>query len=326
MEQMMEESIVEAVRLTFRAGEGAADVEAFTHSLLARLGLRSEGEVLMMKSVSKMRTALAASPDLSDDELLTLTAPAAAAPAAAPAAATPAVSAPASVVSDGEAKDRKRTVSKKMKDTFLAMEGGTEESLKSAMKVYKAADQAQIDAWGGKWDAFARAFLAGECVLAKKARAPPKPKAAATAADPDAPAKAPKEKVAKNFTWTPTAKKLFTETVEGGGSTVSDALKDEFATHVNAMSADDFKVLAPVGHMRAFVAGKAPVVAPAPASSAEVVENFDDEDLEVIEVDGEELTIGVKSGYIFRATEDSGDVKIGVAGQGKFKDVKIPSA
>jgi len=349
MEQMMEEGIVEAVRLTFRAGEGAADVEAFTHSLLARLGLRSEGEVLMMKSVSKMRTALAASPDLSDDELLTLTAPAAAAPAAAPAAATPAVSAPASVVSDGEAKDRKRTVSKKMKDTFLAMEGGTEESLKSAMKVYKAADQAQIDAWGGKWDAFARAFLAGECVLAKKARAAPKAKAAAApkakkAADPDAPAAPAKEKapkVAKNFTWTQTAKKLFAETVEGGGSAVSDALKTEFAAHVNAMSAEDFKDLAPVGHMRAFVASKSAAAVAAPESAvssaaaaviaaaapaAAAVENFDDEDLEVIEVEGEELTIGVKSGFIFRATEDSGDVKIGVAGQGKFKDVKIPSA
>ena len=154
--------------------------------------------------------------------------------------------------------------------------------------------------------------------------------------------KAPKE--AKNFTWTPTAKKLFAETVEGGGSAVTDALKTEFEAHVNAMSAEDFKVLAPVGHMRAFVASKsaaavesavssaaaaviAAAAAPAPAAAPEsAAENFDDEDLEVIEVDGEELTIGVKSGYIFRATEDSGDVKIGVAGVGKFAAVKIPSA
>jgi hypothetical protein len=144
------------------------------------------------------------------------------------------------------------------------------------------------------------------------------------------PAKEKAPKVAKNFTWTPTAKKLFAETVEGGGSAVTDALKTEFAAHVNAMTAEDYKDLAPVGHMRAFVASKsAAAVAAAPESAAApaaAVENFDDEDLEVIEVEGEELTIGVKSGFIFRATEDSGDVKIGVAGQGKFKDVKIPSA
>ena len=269
MEQMMEQCIEEAVRATFREGKGAADVEDFTHSLFVRLGIRSVGEVLMMKSITQMRRTLAAGAgagaaagpaaaptevsdnDDDDDELLLMPPLEKAEDAAA------VVSAPASVAgsssNDGEGKERKRTVSKKMKDTFLAMEGGTEDQLKAAMKVYKAADQAQIDAWGGKWDAFARAFLAGECVLAKKSRAAPKAKAApkAAAADPDA----------------------------------------------------------------------APAAAPAVAE-----ENFDDEDLEVIEVDGEELTIGVKSGYIFRATEDSGDVKIGVAGVGKFAAVKIPSA
>jgi hypothetical protein len=75
----------------------------------------------------------------------------------------------------------------------------------------------------------------------------------------------------------------------------------------------------------AIIGASGSLAAPAVIAAA-AVENFDDEDLEVIEVEGEELTIGVKSGFIFRATEDSGDVKIGVAGQGKFKDVKIPSA
>jgi hypothetical protein len=129
----------------------------------------------------------------------------------------------AEVASDSS-NDRKRTVSKKMKDTFLAMEGGSEESLKSAMKVYKAADQAQIDAWGGKWDAFARAFLAGECTPVK-AKAPAKAKA-------DAPKKAAAPKAAKNFTWTPSAKKLFAEVVEGNGGAVTDDLKSEFVAHV----------------------------------------------------------------------------------------------
>ena len=321
MERMMEQSIEEAVRETFRtgrsSGDAADDVDAFVHSLLVRLGLRSIGEPLIPYKARNPQF-------LSDVE---------AAPA--PAAAAE-VSAPASVEasSDGEGKDsRKRTVSKKMKDTFLAMEGGTEEQLKAAMRMYKAADQAQIDAWGGKWDAFARAFLAGECTLAKKprAKASPKPKAAAAAAAPDAPKKekAPKEpKEPKNFTWTPTAKKLFAEVVEGNGGTVTDALKSEFVAHVNAMDGEEYKAIAPVGHVRAFVGSKAvsaaaaTAPAPAPAPAAE----DDDEDLEEIEVEGETLTIGVTSGKIYRPTEDSGDVQIGVAGQGKFAGVKIPSA
>lgn len=283
MDRMMAQSIEEAVRALAKDKVDAATDE-FVNALLERLGLRANiDEVLYAPRMPLI--AAAAAKSSSDDN--------------------------ASVSSSvGDAKsavsaDRKRTVSKKMKDSFLAMEGGTDDSLKAAMKVYKNADQAQIDAWGGKWDSFARAFLAGECTPVKKTKT--------------APAAPKKEKEAKNFTWTPTAKKLFTETVEGGGGKVTDALKDEFAAHVNAKTADDFKVLAPVGHMRAFVASKSPSAAPA-------AEDNDDEDLEDIEVEGETLTIGVKSGKIYRATEDSGDVQIGVAGQGKFKDVKIPSA
>jgi len=312
MEQMMEQSIEEAVRATFRegrsSGDAANDVDAFIHSLLVRLGLRTPGEVLMMKSVAKMRSTLAAAPESSDDELLAVTA-------------EPPV---AGSDSDAAGKERKRTVSKKMKDTFLAMEGGTEEQLTAAMRMYKAADQTQLDSWGGKWDAFARAFIAGECVLAKKprVRAPPKPKAKA----PDAPAAPVKAKVAKNFTWTPTAKKLFAEVVEGNGGTVSESLKSEFVTHINAMDAATFGTIAPVGHIRAFIASKTAAAAASAASAAPEDDDDEDEDLEAIEVEGEELTIGVTSGKIYRATEDSGDVQIGVAGQGKFKDVKIPSA
>jgi len=339
VEQMMEQSIEEAVRATFRegrsSGDAANDVEAFIHSLLVRLGLRTPGQALMMKSVTKMRAALAESPEMSDDELLAVTAepPVVAVAAAAPA---PAPASEAGSDSESGGKERKRTVSKKMKDFFLADvdaegAGGTEEQLKAAMRVYKAADQAQLDAWGGKWDAFARAFLAGECTPVKKsAKAAPKPKAA--------PAKAAAPKVAKNFTWTPTAKKLFAEVVEGNGGTVSESLKSEFLTHINGMDAETFKTIAPVGHIRAFIASKAAAAAAAePASAvssaaaavisaAAPAADDEDEDLEVIEVEGEELTIGVTSGKIYRATEDSGDVQIGVAGQGKFKDVKIPSA
>ena len=282
MDRMMAQSIEEAVRALAKDKSDAA-TDDFVNALLERLGLRANiDEVLYAPRMPLVAAAPAAKSAAAADDSASVT-----------------------------SADRKRTVSKKMKDTFLAMEGGSEDSLKAAMKVYKNADQAQIDAWGGKWDSFARAFLAGECTPVKKSKT--------------APAKAPKEKAAaapkeaKNFTWTPTAKKLFTETVEGGGGKVTDALKDEFAAHVNAKTADDFKVLAPVGHMRAFVASKSPSAVAPP-------EDNDDEDLEDIEVEGESLTIGVKSGKIYRATEDSGDVQIGVAGQGKFKDVKIPSA
>jgi hypothetical protein len=328
MEQMMEQSLDEAVRATFRegrsTGDAADDVDAFIHSLLVRLGLRTQGEVLMMKSVSKMRAALAASPDASDDELVAATR------MPLVAATPPSVSDETASDSESAGKPRARTVSKKMKDTFLAMEGGTEDQLKAAMKVYKAADKAQLDGWGGTWDAFARAFLAGECVLAKKPRAKPTPKAKAAAAAPDAPKKEPKPaKEAKNFSWTPTAKKLFAEVVEGNGGTVTDALKTEFAAHANAMDAEEYKAIAPVGHIRAFIGTKsaaAAEAAPAPESAAAPADDDDDEDLEEIEVEGETLTIGVKSGKIYRATEDSGDVQIGVAGKGKFAAVKIPSA
>ena len=308
VETMMEQSVEDAVRATFRAGAGAADVDAFTHALLVRLGLRPDS----MPLVARRRAALADS----DDEAL------------------PALEGASGGASDSESKDeskdeskadnRKRTVSKKMKDTFLAMDGGSEESLKAAMRAYKAADQAQIDAWGGKWDAFARAFLAGECTPAKKSksRAPAKKE------------KAPR--AAKNFTWTPTAKKLFAEIVEGNGGAVTDDLKSEFVAHVNAMDAEKYKMVAPVGHVRAFIASKAPGASRAvrdadgkvlgfasgPAESAD----DEDEDLEEIEIEGETLQIGVKSGKIFRATEDSGDVQIGVAGAGKFAAVKVPSA
>ena len=50
----------------------------------------------------------------------------------------------------------------------------------------------------------------------------------------------------------------------------------------------------------------------------------EDEDLEEIEVNGEQLLIGTKSGDIFQSTEEAGDVKIGRAGEGKFKDVRKP--
>jgi len=341
MERMMEQNVEEALRKTVRSmwsEKTHEETDDFVQEVLEALGLRV-GIPLGKQMPWRRETPPPSAEDDDDDDDYALIPALVKADDTAAAAVAPVAPAAEVAAGDGDAgKDRKRTVSKKMKDTFLAMEGGTEESLKAAMKIYKAADQAQIDAWGGKWDAFARAFLAGECTPVKKTPAKKAP-AKKAAADPDAPVKAKKEKEAKNFTWTPTAKKLFTEVVEGNGGTVTDALKTEFVAHVNAMDVEKFKMVAPVGHIRAFIASKAPgasrpvhdtegkvlgfTTTPPPESAAE---DDDDEDLEVIDVDGEELTIGVKSGKIYRATEDSGDVQIGVAGEGKFKDVKIPSA
>jgi hypothetical protein len=55
MERMMEQGIEEAVRETFRtgrsSGDAADDVDAFVHSLLVRLGLRSVGEPIVAYKV-----------------------------------------------------------------------------------------------------------------------------------------------------------------------------------------------------------------------------------------------------------------------------------
>jgi hypothetical protein len=44
----------------------------------------------------------------------------------------------------------------------------------------------------------------------------------------------------------------------------------------------------------------------------------------VLEFDfnGETLSMGEKSGKIYRSTAEAGDVQVGVAGEGQFKDVK----
>lgn len=227
---------------------------------------------------------------------------------------------------------RKRTVSKKMKEDFAAA-GGNEAQLKEAMKAYKDAsdDEAAVG-----WPTFSVRFRNGEA--AEAAPATPPKKAAAKA--PGAPkkekaAKAPKP-ARENFIWTPAAKKLFAEAVEAAGGKVTDLLKSEFAEYANGMPADDFKALATVGHMRAFLTARdempplekcqpAAVETADQAVAASAAED-DDEDMESFEFEGEELFIGVTSGKVYRQSESAGDVLIGVAGQGRFKDVKIPTA
>ena len=333
IENVLEGSITDAVRDVVGKmwPEKRSQLSEFTDALLVKLGLRLAGQVLLTGKTQVIELGSGSSDSeekAADDAASTESASGNAAPAEPKAAAA--------------ATERKRTVSKKMKDEFEAA-GGDEKQLKAAMKAYKAASDEQV-AVG--WAAFSGPFRGAAAVAAVAAAAPvtpPKKAAAATAepAAPDAPAKEkkPRAKSEKNFTWTPSAKKLFAETVEASGGTVSDLLKDRFAAHVNALTPDAYKVLAAVGHMRQFLtAAPAAAVAAEPvaavaaepvavaAAAAAAPAADDDEDMESFEFEGEELFIGVSSGKIYRQTESSGDVLIGVAGEGRFKDVKKPVA
>jgi len=302
MDRMIAESIDAACLKLCKTG--ADDARRFAHALLVELGLAYGDSDDVLGGVGRRAAAGAAS------------AASAASAADDDDASTDSVSAdaaPAEPAADAEPKsDRKRTVSKKMKDEFAAA-GGDDKQLKAAMKAYKAASDDQV-AVG--WAAFAAAFRG-----AAPPATPAKPKKAQPA-KPDAPKKEPRAKAERNFTWTPAAKKLFAETVEASGGTVSDLLKDRFAAHANAMTPEQFKVLAAVGHMRAFLTKPAEPAAAAPAAPAA----DDDEDMESFEFEGEELFIGLSSGKVYRQSEGAGDVLIGVAGQGRFKDVKVPAA
>jgi hypothetical protein len=72
-----------------------------------------------------------------------------------------------------------------------------------------------------------------------------------------------------------------------------------------------------------FVKKEAPVTA-AGAEKGEEAEDDAEEEQEELDFEGETLWIGLKSGKIFRQTEEAGDLLIGIAGKGRFKDVKKP--
>ena len=233
--------------------------------------------------------------------------------------------------SSTDKKPRSRTVSAKSKELFNALPGATPEKLKQVMKAYKEAPQSDIDFKGGDFIGFARYQLL--------------PAGGAGAPAPEVKEKATRKKSEKNFTWTPASKKIFEEIVKTSGSEVTDELKKEFAEYANAKTKDDYAALAPAGHIRAFLAAKAspddladgiakltldtqpeadaePEAKPEPKAEAKPVE---EEEVEEFEHDGETLCIGIPSGKIYRDTA-AGLVLVGVAGQGAYKSVKIPSA
>jgi hypothetical protein len=235
---------------------------------------------------------------------------------------------------DNTTKARTRTVSKKMKDAFLASPDKTEDDLKRVSKAYKDASDADIAAAGGDFVSFGNHVLAS---AASAASAPP-PAKTSKAKEPKEPKeKKPKTKTEKTkprLAWSAAEKKVFASIV----TDVTDDLKADFAAYIDSKSDDDFKAFAMAGHMRAWFDAR---VTPKAGNGEFTPEEYDlarglqnvslkddeedeDEDLEEINIDGEQLLIGTKSGDIFQSTEEAGDVKIGRAGEGKFKNVKKP--
>jgi hypothetical protein len=239
-----------------------------------------------------------------------------------------------------DTKARTRTVSKKMKDAFLASPGNgitrTEDDLKRVSKAYKAATDADIAAAGGDFVSFGNRILAAPATPAASAAPAPKETKTKTVKP-----KEKKEKPKPRLAWSAAEKKVFKDIV----TDVTDDLKAEFAAYIDAKSDDDFKAFAMAGHMRAWFDARVTITpkagngefTPAEYDLARGVQNSgeveadedadgadEDEDLVDIDVDGEQLLIGTKTGTIYQPTEEAGDVKIGRAGEGKFKHVKIP--
>jgi hypothetical protein len=133
-----------------------------------------------------------------------------------------------SVVSTG----KKRVVSKKMKDAFLALEGANDDLLKELIKEYKTAEDVE------SFDAFSRAKL-GLSPIMKETKIKKEKKAAT-------------EKKGRFDKWTPTSTKLFKTITEENSGIVSDELKKEFQTYIDGLSDEHFASASIQGHMRAF--------------------------------------------------------------------------
>ena len=198
-----------------------------------------------------------------------------------------------SVVSTG----KKRVVSKKMKDAFLALEGANDDLLKELIKEYKTAEDVE------SFDAFSRAKL-GLSPIMKETKLK----------------KEKKEKKGRFDKWTPTSTKLFKTITEENSGIVTDDLKKEFQTYIDTLSDEHFASASIQGHMRAFSSEKSEVV----EEKKEIVveETNDDEDLLEFDFEDETLLRGEKTGKIYRSTAESVDVLIGYAGKGRFSDIK----
>ena len=216
---------------------------------------------------------------------------------------------------------RARVVSKKMQESFVTLataHGKTAEEaavlFEQAKKQYKEMTQAELDTLGGSFDSFSKSLLG---VQEEKKEKPKKEK---------------KEKAPSRIDrWTPTLTRTLTKIVEESGGQMTDDLKKQFHTWVDALSAEEFASCAMEGQMRKWILTLRPVEdkpAPAPVQggsggAASGPPEEEEEELEEVEFEGETLMIGVKTGKIFRPSS-SGDIWVGNAGIGRFAEVKKP--
>jgi hypothetical protein len=188
------------------------------------------------------------------------------------------------VVPTAPSKQRARVVSKKMKDAFLAMPGASEDKLKIVIEKYKEASQHDLEEVGGTFEGYATKHMPTESVAVA----------------------APK----RFGKWSPASTKAFSEAM---GCAITNDLKKKFQEYVESLSEDKYSVLSIQGHMTQFAEK---------STGKDKDKDGDDEDLEEFTFEDETLLIGTSTGKIYRSTTEAGDVLIGVAGQGRFMDVK----
>lgn len=286
---------IESVLKSVASRHNVENVEAFTMEVLSELGL-----VEVKLAVTKQKKE-------KKEKAVTLVVPTVEQPVV-PTVAVEVVESDAESEAKSEVstttaveKKKKPVVSKKMKEAFMALDGATEDKLKSVMKAYKDASNVS------EWLVFARSQL--ELPTVEVAVKEKKPRAK----------KEKKETKGRLDKWTPTSTKLFKTIVEENSGVLTDELKKEFVSWLDVLTDEEFASKPMQGHMRQFSTVKfLKIVIP------EVKD--DEEDQEEIDFEGEKLWIGLTSGKIFQQTEEGVDLLIGEAGKGRFKDVKIPTA
>jgi hypothetical protein len=286
---------IESVLKSVASRHNVENVEAFTMEVLSELGL-----VEVKLAVTKQKKE-------KKEKAVTLVVPTVEQPVV-PTVAVEVVESDAESEAKSEVstttsveKKKKPVVSKKMKEAFMALDGATEDKLKSVMKAYKDASNVS------EWLVFARGQL--ELPTVEVAVKEKKPRAK----------KEKKETKGRLDKWTPTSTKLFKTIVEENSGVLTDELKKEFVSWLDVLTDEEFASKPMQGHMRQFSTVKfLKIVVP------EVKD--DEEDQEEIDFEGEKLWIGLTSGKIFQQTEEGVDLLIGEAGKGRFKDVKIPTA
>ena len=246
-------------------------------------------------------------------------------------------------------KQRARVVSKKMKDAFLAMPGASEDKLKDIVEKYKDASQDDLDAAGGTFEGYAKTYLAIPATEVTEKKDDDKKRFSRWS--PASTKVFAEAVVANGGAVTNDLKKKFhiRDTITGQGEVetfglslkrITDAkgqlqqlidlqpklTKDDDKKKVEkaikeiqddlskSLDEDKFALFSIQGHMTRF----------AEETFQTETEKDDDEDLEEFQFEDETLLIGTSSGKIYRSTPEAGDVLIGVAAQGRFKDVAIP--